>query len=105
MPEVTVVAKRFTLVQAAQAAKSRSFILLEGFCLMLHPALNDCGSMVWPSCAAGRILQEIEEGNILVACFEGAANETNTSNTTAGVAAYRQFHRSNFQSFLHFQFF
>ena len=42
MPEVTVVAKRFTLVQAAEAAESkqRSFILLEAFCLVLHSALN-----------------------------------------------------------------
>ena len=41
MPAVTVVAKRFTLVQAAQAAefKRRSFILLEAFCLMPHSCL------------------------------------------------------------------
>jgi len=31
VPEVTVVAKRFTLVQAAQAAEFSNFILLEAF--------------------------------------------------------------------------
>jgi hypothetical protein len=38
VPEATVVAKRFTLVQAAHAAgfRLRSFILLEAFCGMLE---------------------------------------------------------------------
>ena len=41
MPEATVVAKRFTLVKAAQAAEflRRNFILLEAFCLTLQPDL------------------------------------------------------------------
>jgi len=42
MPAVTVVAKRFTLVQAAQAAKfkPRNFILLEAFCLTPRSRAN-----------------------------------------------------------------
>jgi len=73
VPDVTVVAKRFTLVQAAQAAefKRRSFILLEAFCLMLHSAL--VAAVLWFADVRmlERDVQEIKEGNILSPARKG----------------------------------
>lgn len=61
MPEVTLVAKRFTLVQAAEAAefKQRNFILLEAFCPVLHSAPV---AAVQRCRVLERDVQEIKEG-------------------------------------------
>src|SRR5580700_4167272 len=97
MPEVTVVAKRFTLVQAAQAAefKQRSFILLEAFCLVLHPALV---AAVLRFRVLERDTQEIKEG-IYCRLLARGIDETNTPGTMVDVAIRGQFCRPNVQSF------
>ena len=72
MPEVTVVAKRFTLVQAAHAAefKLRNFILLEAFCLMLHSALLRRNSL-FADARCMTQLQERKEGIYLSPARKG----------------------------------